>query len=450
MKPGLIRSETPGIVWPALPGPLPALLLSILHQLDTSQWWPASVLAAQQFQQMERLLAWSWRTLPFYRARLKVAGWQPGQPLDAQNFAQLPVLTRAEVQDLGPELYADGLADEHGGYRDSATSGSSGKPLAFRLSRLFDQMWTAVNLRGYAWHQIDPGKKMAYIRAHQSREALSQWLEPLSFTHVTGPAATLDIRAPLPEQAEWLRETKPDYLFTGPSNLRYLTEYLLARGETLPGLSCIRTVGESLTDATRETARRVFDSTVKDIYGTSEAGTIAIECGASSLYHIQSESVFVEILREDGSNCAPGETGRVVITPLHNFAMPLIRYEIGDYAEVGEPCPCGRGLPTFKRILGRVRNRFLTPHGWQWPVWKRSAWASAFGIRQIQVVQHALNDIELRLFAPAGLSADQVDTVIAETHACIGYDAPVRLSFLDQATQSGNGKFEDFISRLDV
>jgi phenylacetate-CoA ligase len=52
-----------------------------------------------------------------------------------------------------------------------------------------------------------------------------------------------------------------------------------------------------------------------------------------------------------------------VVTPLHNFAMPLIRYAIGDYAEAGPPCACGRGLPVLARILGRARNLLTLPHG---------------------------------------------------------------------------------------
>lgn len=448
MPPGLIRSDTPGIVWPALPGQFSAALLAILQQLDRSQWWPAETLRAWQFLQLERLLNCACKQLPFYRNRLEEAGWRPGLALTHEVFSRIPLLTRAEVQNSSMYLLVSGLPLEHGGYRDNTTTGSTGRPLAFRLSRLFEQLWTAINLRGYAWHQIDPAKKMAYLRAHKSREALSQWLEPVCFVHDTGPAATLDIRTSLPEQAAWLRETQANYLFTGPTNLRFLAEYLLTQGEHISGLKCIRTVGETLTESTRELSRQVFGAAIKDIYGTSEVGTIAIECGASDLYHIQSESAYVEVLREDGTACTPGETGRIVITPLHNFAMPFIRYEIGDYAEVGEPCPCGRGLPTLRRILGRVRNRFLTPHGWQWPVWKRNAWASAFGIRQIQVVQHGLDDIEVRLLVPNGLGPEQVGSVIEETRLCIGYDAPIRISYLESAAKSDNGKFEDFISLI--
>ena len=80
------------------------------------------------------------------------------------------------------------------------------------------------------------------------------------------------------------------------------------------------------------------------------------------------ESVLVEILNDDGTPCAPGEIGRVVVTALQNFATPLIRYEVGDYAEASAPCPCGRGLPVIRRIMGRVRNLLVLPDGKKiWP-----------------------------------------------------------------------------------
>ena len=76
----------------------------------------------------------------------------------------------------------------------------------------------------------------------------------------------------------------------------------------------------------------------------------------------------MEVLDNHGRPCKEGETGRVVLTDLHNFTMPLIRYEIGDYAEVGPPCACGRGLPVLARILGRSRNMLTLPAGDRiWP-----------------------------------------------------------------------------------
>ena len=94
--------------------------------------------------------------------------------------------------------------------------------------------------------------------------------------------------------------------------------------------------------------------TVVDIYSCTEAGYLAFSCPEQGNLHVQAESVIVEVLDRAGKPCAPGEEGEVVVTPLLNFAMPLIRYAVGDRAVVGEPCACGRGLPTLKTV-GRSR-----------------------------------------------------------------------------------------------
>ena len=102
---------------------------------------------------------------------------------------------------------------------------------------------------------------------------------------------------------------------------------------------------------------------LSDMYSGREVGYLALQCPQHDHYHVMSEGNFLEVLGDDGRPCQPGETGRVVVTTLHNYVMPLIRYEIGDFAEVGEPCPCGRGLPVLTRILGRQQNMLTLPTG---------------------------------------------------------------------------------------
>ena len=78
---------------------------------------------------------------------------------------------------------------------------------------------------------------------------------------------------------------------------------------------------------------------------------------------MQNENIVLEIVDNQHRPCKQGEVGRVVITALHNFATPLLRYDLGDFAEFGAPCRCGRGLAVIRRILGRIRNRIRLPDG---------------------------------------------------------------------------------------
>ena len=144
---------------------------------------------------------------------------------------------------------------------------------------------------------------------------------------------------------------------------------------------------------------------IEDNYSSQEAGIIALQCPAGGLYHTMAESLVVEVLDEQGRACAEGEVGRVVVTDLHNFAAPLFRYDIGDYAEVGGPCRCGRTLPTFRRVLGRKRNLLMKADGSRFlPRAGFETFDEIAAIQQYQVIQHALDDIEFKL-----VSAEPLD-----------------------------------------
>src|SRR3546814_3537656 len=135
-----------------------------------------------------------------------------------------------------------------------------------------------------------------------------------------------------------------------------------------------------------------------------------MQCPDHEVYHVQSENVLLEVVDDDGRPCGPGETGRVLITSLHNFATPLIRYELGDYAEVGSPCACGRGLPVIKQVLGRKRNRLILSDG-------RSEFpylgdheefrAITTKVREFQYIQRSVDVIEKLMVVSEPLTASE-------------------------------------------
>lgn len=185
---------------------------------------------------------------------------------------------------------------------------------------------------------------------------LPDWGISPSTLYETGPLTIFYHTTPLPRQVELLESRDPRYLLTYPSNARALCKYSGHRPVRLPGLRAVHTYGEPLTKGVREACREAWGVPVQDVYSCEELGMIALQCPEHEHLHVQSEAVLVEVLDEEGSPCTPGQIGRVVLTALHSFAMPLLRYAIGDHAEVGAPCPCGRGLPVLsKRIVGRRR-----------------------------------------------------------------------------------------------
>jgi len=199
----------------------------------------------------------------------------------------------------------------------------------------------------------------------------------------------------------------------------------------------------------RRLVRKVFEVPVTDFYSSQELGYIALQCPGHEHYHVQSESVIVEVLREDGSACAPYETGRLVVTSLRNYATPLVRYEIGDYGALGEPCSCGRGLPVLHSIKGRVRNMLRLPDGGKrWPNFGFQKLMEIAELRQFQVVQTQLDAIELKLVVDAPLGAEKEARLRAILAASLGYPFAITITYHTVLSRSAGGKFEDFVSLL--
>ena len=190
---------------------------------------------------------------------------------------------------------------------------------------------------------------------------------------------------------------------------------------------------------------------VVDTYSSQELGNIALQCPEHEHYHVQSESVLVEVLDERGKPCAPGETGRLVLTSLHNFALPLVRYEIGDYAEAGPACRCGRGLPTLARVLGRKRNMLTLPDGARrWPLTGFMAFRAIAPVRRYQFVQLDRGTIEARFVVDRPLRGEEEERLAEAIRGALGHPFDLQFTYLDAFPPHPGGKFEDFVSRVEA
>jgi len=410
--------------------------LSLLARLEQSQWWSAQRLARAQSRRLAAVVRHARETVPFYRGRSESA-----------------LLTRRDIQDAGEALRSRNVPSHHGALYTTRSSGSTGEPVQIAATALVQTYWRALTLRDHLWHRRDLDAKLCSIRPHLEGPLPPEgavrrgWGAATDALGGAGPMALLALGADVSVQADWLRRHDPEYLLSFPSNLLALAEY----GLRLPRLREVRTVGETLPAETRERLRAVWNVPVTDLYSSQEVGVIAIQCpSGSGLYHVQSESLTVEVLDEHGRACAAGEVGRVVVSTLHNFAMPLLRYEIGDYAEVGAPCPCDRGLPTLARIAGRKRNMLVLPNGERrWPMSGFSAYRDIAPIRQYQLVQHDPERIEARFVVDRPVRAHEEQRLGAAIREATGYPFEIEFTYLNSFPRSAGGKFEDFVSMVD-
>jgi phenylacetate-CoA ligase len=162
------------------------------------------------------------------------------------------------------------------------------------------------------------------------------------------------------------------------------------------------------------------------------------------------ENLIVEILGPDGAQAGAGETGRLTITDLRNYATPLIRYDIGDYAEVGPPCSCGRSLPTLRRVLGRERNLILMPDGTRhWPLVGFHKFREIAPIVQYQFIQDSRESIEMRLVVERMLDDAEESALRALVQTALGFDFAIRFVYFDgEIPAAPGGKFEEFVCQL--
>ncbi len=454
-----VVSSVEDILWPALPDPRGTAILALLYQLEQTQWWPAERLAARQLEQAGALLAHAHAEVSFYRERLGAAGVDPSARLSSETWSRLPILRRAEIQAAGQQLFSQALPPAHGSVSEIFTSGSTGKPIRALRSQLWSLFWSAFTLRDHLWHGRDLGGKLAAIREsgagqapYPEGERSPSWGRASGAAFRTGPSVSLNITCPVEQQAEWLRRENPHYLLTHPSMAERLASHCLDEGIELPNLHQVETISERLRPRTRELCREAWDVPLVDMYSAREAGYIALQCPETDHYHVQSEGVLVEVLDEAGRSCAAGEVGRVVVTPLHNFAMPLLRYEIGDYAEVGGPCSCGRGLPVLRRILGRRQNMLVLPSGEErWPLLSSSdidGLLARAPVRQYQFVQKNPAEIELRLAVARPLDTGEEEALRAWVRDKFGHPFDVRLAYVDEIPLTAAGKFEDFVCEV--
>lgn len=426
-----------------------AEVLALLKELRATECLPPAKLAQRQCRMLRAVARHAAAHSPLFAARLKAAGLTPSDLAKDGGLFRLPPLTRAELVGAGDALFCTFCPASHGPIGTTSTSGSTGEPVTVRRTGLCRSHWLAYTLREHRWHDRDFAGPLAVVRATiQEPIALPDWGPPASLLFRTGSGSAMPSARSVQELARWLATLDPAHLLIPPSTLAALVAEFANSGQHLPRLQTIRTLGESVHPEVRAATSRVLGVPIHDSYTSQEGGIMATQCPAGS-YHV-SETILLEVLDPAGLPCAVGATGRVVLTDLINFATPLIRYEIGDYAEVGPPCPCGRGLSVIRRFRGRERNLVLLPDGTRhWPTVGFHHWGSAYPVRQFQFIQLDRATILARLFATGRPDAAQEARLTAIIQASLHYPFHIRYEWHDTPLSRGpGGKFEEFISHV--
>jgi phenylacetate-CoA ligase len=443
---------------PVVPTAQGRAMLSIIHQYGVIERWAPEKILAAQFEKIGKLLTHASKTVPYFKTLLQESGMADPENITPDEWKALPLLNRKSIQAAGADLHSTSLPPGHGKVNAIHTSGTTGRPVQVLRTELSNLYWSATTLRDHLWHGRNFRGTLAVMRNSAKGKdpypegSRSRIWGATNHVFKTGPAVSLNLNCTPAEQVEWLQRVDPTYLMTHPTNMYRLANYCLENDIRLEGLSQALTISEMLRPEVRDACRAAWGVGVADIYSGRDVGYIALQCPEHDHYHVQAEGLYLEVLDEDGNLCQPGETGRVIVTPLDNFAMPLIRYDIGDFAEVGEVCPCGRGLPVLKRIVGRVQDMVILPGGKRrWTLLSAGnieSFLTIAPIRQYQFVQKDLETIEVHLVVDRDLTNPEKEAVRDWVVAKLDHPFTVTFDFVDDIPRSSMGKYQDFISEV--
>jgi phenylacetate-CoA ligase len=385
--------------------------LARLDYLEKTQWRSLDELEAQRTADLRRLIAHAYQNVPFYRARFDAAGIGPGDVREAADLRELPLFTRDQARDSVGERTSTAAPLPR---IRKTTGGTTGQPLLFGYD--YDSEWwrQAVKLRGYRWGGYRIGDRTLHYWGAPTRPLpppskrakifVDRFIKRELYTNCT-------LRSPkdLDHVVRLIRRHQPHvilcYTQAGGDLARHIVERGLRDWGTIPVLCC----AERLFKHDRDALEAAFGPAVFETYGCREVMLIGSECEAHDGLHLSHENLVVEVVKPDGSWAAPGEIGEVVITDLHNFGMPFIRYANGDLAVAGkrERCACGRTLPRLASVDGRSAETLRDGNGGRVSglVFNLIFSVLAQTVRQFQAVQHTDGSITLRLVPTSALDA---------------------------------------------
>lgn len=402
-----------------------------------------------QLAQLQQVLDYAVAHSPYYRDALKEVSWASARSLQVL-LQQLPILTREHLQNAEQQISCHTAPADHHPLSVTQTSGSTGQPVTLQKSELTKFFWMVDTLREHLWWQRDFTLPMAVIKPALPDQpvTLPNWGPPVSNIFPSGPSFGMSFSHTVEAQARWLANIKPAYLMSFPSNLSALLDACRTLPEGLSNIRQLRTLGETVTDGLRVKVRTQLGVDIVDQYSSQEIGVGAIQCPHSGNYHIMATNLIVEVLNDNNQPCTRGEIGRLVVTDLHNFITPLIRYEIGDYAEQGESCDCGRTLPTLNRILGRKRNMLRLPDGQR--IWPRVGFAhfrEIAPVQQFQVVQLSVTELTLKVRVPRPLTEEEKGGLANVVSTALNSQFAINIEESELPLPgSKTGKFEEFVS----
>ncbi len=397
-----------------------------------SQYWSAGQLSAYREVQLAATLAAAAR-IPFYADRL-------GASFRLEDFAQLPVLSRSDIRSLANS--ASSVCRPGARLLRGTSSGTTGARAEFLFDRRHQRGRFAARARYLRAGGWNPLSRSVWLVGDGFLNARPDGLEDPQFvSRILSGVRFMRFSTDLGQLAADIAKLDPRFIYAYPSVLDGLLRMFESAKLRLPSLRRVFSGAEVLEDSLRERARRELGVEISSNYGSTEA-FLAWECPSGS-FHQNAEHVFIELVDETGRAVAPGRVGRVLVTTLENHLMPLVRYDIGDYAiAAAGVCSCGRTLPLIDRVVGRGMNLFRGIDGKLLATWDLvNVVAEVAEIEKFQIVQKTFERVVIRYVAENPLPPTIESEIRASLMPHLGPRVSIEFERVADLPRTPAGKF---------
>lgn len=445
--PADVRSSHSAPSWPDRYDETLARLLIDNHMIAHYDDQSGAVVSAFQWKHLAKLLTHAHKHSVWWRDWL-----QPALAGATVRFERLPLMAREHYR--AALKAADGslpLPPGHGVVQENATSGSSGIPLKFYHSGRA----AAMNAAHYRYDRV-----RQRINSQRLFARLAPKMDAHLGPHVHIPGMPLigqseevrrhSTRFTVEEHARWFADIGASYLVGHTGVLSGILDAYEQGSVAVPvqPVAALLSYAETVTPEFRSQARRVLGARVLDRYSCEEVGPLAFQCPVSDEhYHIASTNALVEVLDETGQRSVPGELGRVFVTGLHNYASPVVRYELGDLAAWAPRCVCGYNKPVLSRLLGRTRFLVRLPSGErQYVRITAGNWLSVAPVKEARVVQVSEGVIHAECVLDRALTPAERDAVERMLKREIGAGLIYKVMELDKIDWGPTYKRQDVVS----
>lgn len=423
---------------------------AFMHEYEAALRLSRDEIESIQLEKLKRLLSHAEKNTVYYNRQFKDIGFSATTLRDISDVERLPILTKHAVSNHFDELRASGSEDSN--IRKS-TGGSTGSPFHFELDMESHRRREAVMWRGYGWLGAKLGVSATYLwgatLGQQSRSAILKENLYNRFYNRRVLNSFHMSEKNIGGYVKKLNQFRSKIIVAYVNPLVLVAQYVLENDIDVYTPEALLTGAEPLYEHQRELIEKAFKAPVYNTYGCREVMLIAAECAQQNGLHINSDHLLVETVDANGKGSVSGD---ILLTDLHNYGFPLIRYANGDRATraANTACACGNPLPMLQSIDGRVLDVIKTKDGKHIPGEFFPHMIKDFDVvRQFQVRQKTLDGVELLLQVQPQGDLSQIDRIIAMIQEVAGQDFLVQASVVDEIPLTSSGKFRVTVSELE-